>query len=86
MREKVEAALERIRPSLQADGGDVKLIDINDGVVSVRLTGGCSSCPMSAMTLKHGIEREELNLSVGRAEARRDEKRCNRPRISLLLA
>jgi len=57
MREKVEAALERIRPALQADGGDVELIDITDGVVSVRLTGGCGGCPMSAMTLKHGIER-----------------------------
>ena len=57
MREKVEAALERIRPALQADGGDVELIGITDGVVSVRLTGGCGSCPMSAMTLKHGIER-----------------------------
>ncbi len=57
MREKVEAALERIRPALQADGGDVELVDITDGVVSVRLTGGCGGCPMSAMTLKNGIER-----------------------------
>jgi len=57
MRDKVETALNRIRPTLQADGGDVELVDIKDGVVSVRLTGGCSCCPMSAMTLKHGIER-----------------------------
>ena len=57
MREKVEAALERIRHALQADGGDVELVDITDGVVSVRLTGGCCGCPMSAMTLKNGIER-----------------------------
>ena len=57
MREKVEVALERIRPALQADGGDVELVDITDGVVSVRLTGGCGGCPMSAMTLKNGIER-----------------------------
>lgn len=57
MREKVEAALEGIRPSLQADGGDVELIDIRDGVVSVRLTGACGGCPMSMATLKNGIER-----------------------------
>jgi Fe-S cluster biogenesis protein NfuA len=57
MREEVEAALEQIRPALRADGGDVELVDVVDGVVSVRLTGGCGGCPMSAMTLKNGIER-----------------------------
>ena len=58
MREKVEAALEEIRPMLQADGGDVELVDVTeDGIVSVRLTGACGSCPMSTMTLKMGIER-----------------------------
>lgn len=57
MREKVEAALDRIRPALQADGGGVELVDIKDSVVSVRLTGGCGGSPMSAMTLKNGIER-----------------------------
>lgn len=57
MREKVEAALEKVRPALLADGGDVQLVDVKDGVVSVRLTGACSGCPMSAMTLKSGIER-----------------------------
>jgi len=57
MREQVEAALEQIRPALRADGGDVELVDVVDGVVSVRLTGGCGGCPMSAMTLKNGIER-----------------------------
>jgi Fe-S cluster biogenesis protein NfuA len=57
MRDKVETALNHIRPALQADGGDVELVDIKDGVVSVRLTGGCGCCSMSAMTLKHGIER-----------------------------
>jgi Fe-S cluster biogenesis protein NfuA len=58
MREKVEAALNKIRPSLQADGGDVELVDVsNDGVVKVRLTGACGGCPMSQMTLKMGIER-----------------------------
>ena len=57
MREKVEAALEKIRPSLQADGGDVELVDVTDGVVKVRLTGACGTCPMSTMTLKAGVER-----------------------------
>ena len=57
MREKVEAALEKVRPSLQADGGDVKLVDVTaDGVVKVKLTGACHGCPMSQMTLKSGIE------------------------------
>jgi len=57
MRENVEIVLEEIRPVLKADGGDVELVDVNDGVVSVRLTGACSGCPMSTMTLKMGIER-----------------------------
>lgn len=49
--------LERIRPALNADGGDVELVDIKDGIVKVRLTGACGGCPMSQMTLKMGIER-----------------------------
>jgi len=57
MRERVESALNKIRPSLQADGGDVQLVDVQDGIVSVRLTGACGSCPMSTMTLKMGVER-----------------------------
>ena len=57
MREKVEVALNRIRPALQADGGDVELVDVNDGVVKVRLVGACGGCPMATMTLKAGIER-----------------------------
>lgn len=58
LREKVEGALQKVRPSLQADGGDVQLMDVGeDGVVKVRLTGACGGCPMSQMTLKHGIER-----------------------------
>ena len=57
MREKVQAALEQVRPALLADGGDVQLIDINDGVVTLRLTGACGGCPMASMTLKDGIER-----------------------------
>jgi Fe-S cluster biogenesis protein NfuA len=57
MREKVEAVLKKIRPNLQADGGDVELVDVVDGVVKVRLTGACGTCPMSTMTLKMGVER-----------------------------
>ena len=57
MREKVETALEKIRPALQRDGGDVELVDVNDGVVKLRLTGACVGCPMATMTLQHGIER-----------------------------
>jgi Fe-S cluster biogenesis protein NfuA len=57
MREKVEEALSHIRPALQADGGDVELLDVKEGVVSVKLTGACGGCPMSTMTLKNGIER-----------------------------
>ena len=57
MREKVEAALDQIRPALVADGGDVQLVDINEGVVKLRLRGACSGCPMATMTLKQGIER-----------------------------
>jgi len=57
MREKVEEALARIRPALQADGGDVQLMDVKEGVVTLKLTGACGGCPMSTMTLRHGIER-----------------------------
>jgi len=57
MREKIEAAIDRVRPALQADGGDVELVEVKDGVVSVRLTGACGGCPMATMTLKTGIER-----------------------------
>ena len=57
MRDKVEAALNKIRPALVADGGNVELVDINDGTVKVKLTGACAGCPMSTMTLKMGIER-----------------------------
>jgi len=56
MKDKIQAVLEQIRPILQAEGGDVELVDVNDGVVSVRLTGACGCCPMSTMTLKMGIE------------------------------
>ncbi len=57
MKEKVKAAIDKIRPTLQADGGDVELVDVKDGKVTVRLTGACKGCPMSQLTLKNGIER-----------------------------
>jgi Fe-S cluster biogenesis protein NfuA len=57
MREKIEAALEQIRPALLADGGDVQLVDVSNGVVKVKLSGACSGCPMATITLRQGIER-----------------------------
>jgi len=57
MKEHVQQVIEKIRPSLQADGGDVELVDVTDGIVKVRLQGACAGCPMSQMTLKNGIER-----------------------------
>ncbi len=59
MREKVKAVLDKIRPALQMDGGDVELVDVDEknGVVKVALVGACGGCPMSTMTLKMGIER-----------------------------
>jgi Fe-S cluster biogenesis protein NfuA len=57
LKERVAEVLEKIRPALQADGGDVELIDVSeDGIVKVRLKGACAGCPMSQMTLKQGIE------------------------------
>ncbi len=59
MKEKIEAALKTIRPMLQADGGDIELVDVSkDGVVKVRLTGACGCCPMSQMTLKNAVEQK----------------------------
>ncbi len=57
MKEKIEAILAQVRPALQSDGGDVELVDVNEGVVSLKLKGACASCSMSTMTLRHGIER-----------------------------
>ena len=57
MKEKIEAAMNKIRPMLQRDGGDVELVEVEDGVVKVRLQGACAGCPMSQMTLKNGIEK-----------------------------
>lgn len=57
LKEKVETALEKIRPYLQADGGDIQLVDVVDGVVKVRLRGACAGCPGATMTLKMGVEK-----------------------------
>jgi Fe-S cluster biogenesis protein NfuA len=58
MKEQVQKAIDTVRPSLQADGGDVELVDVSaDGIVKVKLTGACRGCPMSQMTLKMGIEK-----------------------------
>jgi len=71
MKEKVEAILNQLRPSLQADGGDVELVDVVDGIVKVRLKGACAGCPMSQMTLAFGIEKvlKEKVPEVKRVEA-----------------
>lgn len=72
MKEKVKEVLNKIRPQLQADGGDVELVDVSDdGVVKVRLKGACAGCPLSTMTLSMGIERalkEEIS-EVERVES-----------------
>ena len=72
MKEEVQAALDIVRPQLQADGGDAELVDVTDeGVVKLRLIGACGGCPMSQMTLKMGIERilKEKVPSVKSVEA-----------------
>lgn len=57
MKERVQEVLDKIRPALQADGGDVELVDVEGGVVKVRLVGACAGCPMSQLTLSNGVER-----------------------------
>jgi Fe-S cluster biogenesis protein NfuA len=64
----VEQALEKIRPMLQRDGGDIELVEVNGGVVKVRLTGACKGCPMSQMTLKQGVEKLLLKEVPGLKE------------------
>jgi Fe-S cluster biogenesis protein NfuA len=56
-KERVQEVLDRIRPALQADGGDVELVDVEGGVVKVKLVGACAGCPMSQLTLANGVER-----------------------------
>jgi Fe-S cluster biogenesis protein NfuA len=65
LKEQVETALKDIRPALQADGGDIELVEVVDGVVKVRLQGACAGCPMSQMTLTHGVERHLKNVVPG---------------------
>ncbi|MDI6601818.1 MAG: NifU family protein [Thermoanaerobacteraceae bacterium] len=66
MEEKVKEALDMIRPSLQADGGDVELLNVSeDGVVRVRLVGACGGCPFSTLTLQQGIERSLKEMVPG---------------------
>jgi Fe-S cluster biogenesis protein NfuA len=57
MQDKVKEVLDKLRPALQRDGGNVELVGVSDGTVKVRLTGACAGCPMSTLTLKNGIER-----------------------------
>ena len=57
MRDRVERVINRIRPAVQMDGGDIELVDVTDGIVKLRLVGACHGCPSSMMTLKAGIER-----------------------------
>jgi len=64
----VAKALEKIRPLLQRDGGDIELVEVSDGVVKVRLTGACKGCPMSQMTLKQGVEKLLLKEVPGLKE------------------
>jgi|Deesub1362B_J571_1020462.scaffolds.fasta_scaffold00112_52 Fe-S cluster biogenesis protein NfuA len=71
MKEKVEKAVEKIRPLLQADGGDIELMGVEGNVVRVRLTGACAGCPMSQMTLQMGVEKslKEQVPEIERVEA-----------------
>jgi len=71
LQQKVEAALDQIRPALQRDGGDVQFVDLKDGVVMVKLQGACAGCPMSQMTLSFGIQRalKEKIPEIVRVEA-----------------
>ncbi|MCD8500457.1 MAG: NifU family protein [Bacillaceae bacterium] len=65
LKEQVQEVLDKLRPFLQRDGGDVELVDIEDGIVKVRLMGACGSCPSSTITLKAGIERALLEEVPG---------------------
>ena len=71
LREQVEAALDTIRPAIAMDGGNVELLDIEDGVVTLRMMGACGGCPMSTMTLKQGIEQRlrEMVSGIERVDA-----------------
>lgn len=69
MKEQVSEVLDQIRPALQADGGDVELVDVtDDGIVKVKLTGACHGCPMAQLTLSQGIE-QHLKNSIPQVKA-----------------
>lgn len=68
LKKSVQQALEKIRPLLQRDGGDIELVEVTGGVVKVRLTGACKGCPMSQMTLKQGVEKLLLKEVPGLKE------------------
>ncbi|MDK6863789.1 MULTISPECIES: NifU family protein [Nosocomiicoccus] len=68
MYEQVDAVLDKLRPFLLRDGGDVELVDVEDGVVMLRLLGACGTCPSSTITLKAGIERALLEEVPGFVE------------------
>jgi Fe-S cluster biogenesis protein NfuA len=57
LRDRIETTLDTIRPALQIDGGDVEFVSVDDGVLQLRLVGACGACPISSVTVKHGIER-----------------------------
>jgi Fe-S cluster biogenesis protein NfuA len=71
MKDKVQKALDTIRPALQADGGDIELVSVEGNVVKVRLQGACGHCPMAVVTLKQGVEvrLKQLVPEVSRVEA-----------------
>ncbi len=71
MRDKVQKALDSIRPALQADGGDIELVSVDGNVVRVRLKGACGSCPMAVVTLRQGVEMrlKQMVPEVSRVEA-----------------
>lgn len=71
LRERVEEALDTIRPAIAMDGGNVELLDIEEGVVTLRMMGACGGCPMSTMTLKRGIEQrlQEMVPGIVRVDA-----------------
>ncbi len=72
MKERVQEALNTIRPMLQADGGDVELVEVtDDGIAKVRLTGACGGCPMAQITLTQGVERrlKELVPEINKVES-----------------
>ncbi len=61
MIDRVQKVLDKVRPGLQADGGDVELVSVEDNIVKVKMTGACGGCPFSQMTLKAGIERAVID-------------------------